>query len=131
MNQLFPAHDRTSSKRKPWVGDLIAAYDKQFPFGSDRQLKRRMVLVASSIMLLHVGWSLVPLVIVGILWFLLGSMLLPFVSVTLLWSLLSFFYFKGWWKSYHDVDDKISVTRADAPALFEMIDEVCLKLGDG
>ena len=133
MNHPFPAQEQHARKRKPWIGDLIAAYEKQFPVGSDRQLKRRMVLVSSLIMLLHVGWSLVPLALMGVGACQSDSSSSPFafLGLIVIWATCGFAFYKSWGRLDYNVDDKISVSRADAPALFEMIDEVSLKLGDG
>ena len=141
MDQLDSTRDRTNPKREPWFGDLIAAYEEKFPADGDRQVNRQMVWVASLIIVLYFGWSLLLVTLVCICWLVwspsgwpLGMLFgLPLGPICLAfgWILFVYLIFKAWWKNFHDIDEENAVSRSDAPVLFQLIDEVCLKLGEG
>lgn len=81
--------DRATLTRKPWIGDVIAAYEKNLPADCQRQLHRKIVLFASLIILLYFGWSLLPLA-VAVIWARISdNPLVPLVVATfaICWSL--------------------------------------------
>ncbi len=130
MNQVN--RDRATITRKPWIGDVIAAYEKNLNTDCQRQVHQKMVLFASLIILLYFGWSFLPLAAALIWAWFSDKSLVPLVvgSVAVSWSLFCYYVFKAWWKNFYHVDDKISVSRSDVPSLFQLIDEVCVKWED-
>jgi len=131
MNQAHQHINRTNAKAKPWLGDDIVRAEAKYSPELERQLIKRQLLLATLISILFVGWSLVLLT--GIVWALsyVAFSAITIYSALCLWVSGYVYCLIRWWNNFHAVDDEFSVTRNDAPALFELIDEISLKLGDG